>query len=287
MDSCYLYFNHNQLFIYLHDSSFYESILFIHICISIYSSIYTIYSSIYPSIHHYTGRPLRVRIIQTLETKTALDILYSLTDLLAFYQETFFKIVPIENAVHSAVKGCLIESKRLFLTTLNRQGEYLTQSPVVYPIDLKASHVTRECAIQIKEMLRVVSNSLSSITLEASDSCHIDTVLGRTFISSLLSYLFVYHCRHYHFHHYHHHHLHHYIVIFTIIVIVIINPISIIIIIIVVNAIYSLKGIIIQPLLQSCRLGAQSLQSAEMSIFMLNNVSVLQVTKMMMMLLTN
>ena len=183
------------------------------------------------------------------------------------------------------MKGCLIESKRLFLTTLNRQGEYLTQSPVVYPIDLKASHVTRECAIQIKEMLRVVSNSLSSITLEASDSCHIDTVLGRTFISSLLSYLFVYHCRHYHFHHYHHHHLHHYIVIFTIIVIVIINPISIIIIIIVVNAIYSLKGIIIQPLLQSCRLGAQSLQSAEMSIFMLNNVSVLQVTKMMMMMM--
>jgi len=119
-----------------------------------------------------------VRIIQTLETKTALDILYSLTDLLAFYQETFYKILPIENAVHSAVKGCLIESKRLFLTTLNKQGDYLTQSPVVYPIDLKASHITRECAIQIKEMLRVVSNSLSSITLESTDSCHIDTVLG-------------------------------------------------------------------------------------------------------------
>jgi len=149
--------------------------------------------------------------------------------LLAFYQETFFKIVPIENAVHSAVKGCLIESKRLFLTTLNRQGEYLTQSPVVYPIDLKASHVTRECAIQIKEMLRVVSNSLSSITLEASDSCHIDTVLGRSFLYHRYNiiYLFIIVV----------------IIIFittiiisTIIVIVIINPISIIIII-VVNAI--------------------------------------------------
>lgn len=247
-----------------------------------FPSIY-LYRSMYPSIqsiylYHHTGRPLRVRIIQTLETKTALDILYSLTDLLAFYQETFFKIVPIENAVHSAVKGCLIESKRLFLTTLNRQGEYLTQSPVVYPIDLKASHVTRECAIQIKEMLRVVSNSLSSITLEASDSCHIDTVLGRSFISSLLSYLFVYHCCHYYFHHYYHHlhhhrhchhqsyqhHNHHRCQCYLL---------------------YSLKGIIIQPLLQSCRLGAQSLQSAEMSIFMLNNVSVLQVTKMMMMML--
>ena len=89
------------------------------------------------------------------------------------------KIISIENAVHSAVKGCLIEAKRLFLTTLNKQGDYLTQSPVVYPIDLKASHVTKECAIQIKEMLRVASNSLSSITLETTDSCHIDTVLGK------------------------------------------------------------------------------------------------------------
>jgi hypothetical protein len=228
MDSCYVSIIYS---IYVHDSSFYESILFIHIFISIYLSIYAIYSSIYPSIHHHTGRPLRVRIIQTLETKTALDILYSLTDLLAFYQETFFKIVPIENAVHSAVKGCLIESKRLFLTTLNRQGEYLTQSPVVYPIDLKASHVTRECAIQIKEMLRVVSNSLSSITLEASDSCHIDTVLGRSFLYHRYNiiYLFIIVV----------------IIIFitsiiisTIIVIFIINPISSIIIIIVVNDIY-------------------------------------------------
>lgn len=36
-------------------------------------------------------------------------------------------------------------------------------------------------------------------------------------------------------------------------------------------------GGIIQPLLQSCRLGGQALQQAEMAIFMLNNVSVLQV----------
>jgi hypothetical protein len=39
----------------------------------------------------------------------------------------------------------------------------------------------------------------------------------------------------------------------------------------------SVLGGIIQPLLQSCRLGGQALQQAEMAIFMLNNVSVLQV----------
>ena len=160
------------------------------------------------------GRPLRVRIMQTLEAKSSLDILYSLTDLLSFYQETFHRITPIENAVHSAVKGCLNECKRMFLSALNKQGQSLLQSPVTYPLDLKASVVTRECAVQVKEILRVCSTALSVVSCDAADSCHIDAVLGG----------------------------------------------------------------IIQPLLQSCRLGGQALQPAEMAIFMLNNVSVLQVT---------
>jgi len=159
------------------------------------------------------GRPLRVRIVQTLETKSGLETLYSLTDLLSFYEQTFHRILPMENAVHSAVKGCLKECKRMFLSALAKQGAALTQSPVTYPLDLKASHVTRECALQVKEILRVCAGALSTaVAGDATDSCHIDAVLGD----------------------------------------------------------------IMQPLLQSCRLGGQALQPAEMAIFMLNNVSVLQ-----------
>mmetsp|Transcript_13400 Transcript_13400/g.22339 ORF Transcript_13400/g.22339 Transcript_13400/m.22339 type:complete len:450 (-) Transcript_13400:496-1845(-) len=159
------------------------------------------------------GRPLRVRIVQTLETKSGLEVLYSLVDLLAFYQLTFERIIPMENAVHSAVKGCLKECRRMFVSALNKQAESLTQSPVTYPLDLKASHVTRECALQVKEILRIASGALSDvISSDAEDSCHIDSVLGS----------------------------------------------------------------IIQPLLQSCRMGGQALQPAEMATFLLNNVSVLQ-----------
>jgi hypothetical protein len=99
------------------------------------------------------GRPLRVRIVQTLETKSSLDVLYSLTDLLSFYEATFARITPVENAVHSAVKGCLNECKRMFLAALNKQGQSLLASPVTYPLDLKASVVTRECAVQVKHVV--------------------------------------------------------------------------------------------------------------------------------------
>ena len=161
------------------------------------------------------GRPLRVRIMQTLESKAGgLEVLYALTDLLTFYQDTFQRIVPLENAVHSAVKGSLLECRRMFLSALNRQAESLMQSPVSYPLDLKASHVTRECALQVKEVLRVYGAALSTACTDKEDACHLDAVLGN----------------------------------------------------------------IIQPLLQSCRMGGQALQSAEMAIFMLNNVSVLQVS---------
>ena len=157
------------------------------------------------------GRPLRVRVAQTLENKSTVEMLYCMTDLLTFYEATLQRIVPIENAVHSAVKGCLLECKRLFSATLARQTESLLQSPVSYPLDLKASHVTRECANQLQEILKAYSLALSPLP-DPSDSCHIDNVLGN----------------------------------------------------------------IIQPLLQSCRLGCQPLSQGEMAIFMLNNVSVIQ-----------
>jgi conserved oligomeric Golgi complex subunit 6 len=155
------------------------------------------------------GRPLRVRITQTLESRAGLEVLYTLTDLLCFYEQTFGRLVPIENAVHSTVKGCLNECKRLFISGLNKQADVLVQSPAAYPLDLTAAHATKECCRQIHEILRVQSGAMSAMPMDPNDPCYVDTVLGS----------------------------------------------------------------IIQPLLQSCRMGAQSLSQGDMAIFMLNNVS--------------
>lgn len=160
------------------------------------------------------GRPLRVRLTQTLESRTGLEVLYTLADLLCFYEKTFSDAVPMENAVHSTVKGCLLECKRLLASSLNQQAEALTLSPPSYPLDLAACHTTRECARQIQEILRVHGSALSSLPSDPSDPCFIDSVLG---------------C-------------------------------------------------IIQPLLQSCRLGGQSLSQSDMAVFMLNNVSAMKVS---------
>ena len=124
------------------------------------------------------GRPLRVRIQQTLESKVGLETLYTLTDLLAFYEKTFSRVVPLENAVHSAVKGCLAECKRLFLNALGRQAEALVASPPPYPLDLSAAHATRECARQLQEVLRVCACALSPLPRDAADACHVDAVLS-------------------------------------------------------------------------------------------------------------
>jgi hypothetical protein len=119
-----------------------------------------------------------VRVVQTLEGRAGLEVLFAMSDLLSFYEQTFQRLLPLENAVHSTVKGCLLECKRLFAAAINKQAELLLQQPVSYPMDLKASHVTRECAAQIQEILRVFNASLSTAPLEATDPCQIDSVLG-------------------------------------------------------------------------------------------------------------
>lgn len=159
------------------------------------------------------GRPLRMRIMQLLETNTALEVLYSLADLLSFYQQTFSRVVNMENAVHSTIKGCLAECERLFLTGLRRQAENIRQSPATISSDLKASLITRECAMQVKGILKAVASALSHVSADENSQLYMDTVLGD----------------------------------------------------------------ILQPLLQSCRLGSQSLKPTEMAVFMLNNVTALQV----------
>ena len=45
------------------------------------------------------GRPLRVRIMQSIELRTSVEVLYHLTDLLSFYEETFKGLACTENAV--------------------------------------------------------------------------------------------------------------------------------------------------------------------------------------------
>ena len=164
------------------------------------------------------GRPLRLRITQTLEAHSSIatagaEVLYSLTDLLSFYEQTFHKIIKLENAVHSAVKGSLQECKQLFLRILNQQAELVVQSVPTAVLDLTPTSVTKECTKQIREILKVHNAALSSVPSDVSDSCYIDTVLGS----------------------------------------------------------------IIQPLLQGCRVTAQSLGQGDMAIFMLNNVSTIKV----------
>lgn len=158
------------------------------------------------------GRPLRVRIMQTLESRAGLEVLYTLTDLLAFYEITFHRVVPVENAVHSTIKGCLMECKRAFTSGLNKQADTLVQSPASYPLDLTAAQATKECCRQIQEILRVQAGAMSPLPLDQNDPCFVDTVLGS----------------------------------------------------------------VIQPLLQACRMGGQSLPQGDMAIFMLNNVSAIQ-----------
>lgn len=131
------------------------------------------------------GRPLRVRVTQTLDSHTSLvnggggvSILYSLTDLLAFYEATLSAILPLENAVHSAVKGSLLESKRSFQMLLNKQAESLVQSAPSTLLDLSPLQVTRDCCTQIREILKTHSTALSGIPSDPTDPCYVDVTLG-------------------------------------------------------------------------------------------------------------
>lgn len=131
------------------------------------------------------GRPLRVRVTQTLDSNTSLvnggsgvSILYSLTDLLAFYEKTLSAILPLENAVHSAVKGSLLESKRSFQMLLSKQAELLVQSAPSTLLDLSPLMVTRDCCLQLREILKTHSTALSGIPSDSTDPCYIDTALG-------------------------------------------------------------------------------------------------------------
>ena len=84
-------------------------------------------------------------IHQTLESRVGLEVLYALTDLLCFYEQTFNHIVSMENAVRSAIKGCHLECRRLFISGLNKQSDMLQHTTLSFPLDLTAAHSTKEC----------------------------------------------------------------------------------------------------------------------------------------------
>lgn len=124
------------------------------------------------------GRPLRMRIIQALEGRGAISALYSLHDLLTFYESTFLRLSKgVENSVHSAVKGCLHEAKRVLTLALNRQAEALLASSPSYPIDLSPTEVTLQCVRQMADVLKVHATALSP-SADELDTCSITNVLG-------------------------------------------------------------------------------------------------------------
>lgn len=144
------------------------------------------------------GRPLRMRILQLLETHaSSLDTLYALADLLVFYQETFWRLVPLENAVHSALRGAFAECERIFLQQVRRHAESVRLNTAQlslssstsatngssanssganggahhhHRVDLKASVVTRDCAQQVKGILKAASMALSSLPFGGKNS---------------------------------------------------------------------------------------------------------------------
>lgn len=123
------------------------------------------------------GRPLRMRILQSLERNISISALFSIHDLLMFYEATFSRIIKSENAVHSAVKGSLLECKRCLNSAVNRQIDALVNTPNPYPVDLSVSNVTLHCARQIQDILKVHSTALMPV-FDEMESCSVVSILG-------------------------------------------------------------------------------------------------------------
>lgn len=127
------------------------------------------------------GRPLKARIMQTLTNGNGgPEVLYSLTDLLCFYDTTFSRIVSLENAVQQGVSECFEQCKILFQEALHKQSDSLVQTTSgLFPVDLAASHTTKHCARQVSDILRVYDTALSPLPSDpSSDICYIEHVLG-------------------------------------------------------------------------------------------------------------
>lgn len=127
------------------------------------------------------GRPLKARVVHTLTSRSGgVESLYLLTDLLCFYNTTFERILPLENSISVAVKECFEQSQLIFAEALNKQADSLAQATsALFPVDLVASHTTKQCAKQVHDTLRVYETALSSLPSDVNGgACYIGNVLG-------------------------------------------------------------------------------------------------------------
>ena len=127
---------------------------------------------------HGLGRPLRARIIQSLEQRGTIETLYAIADLLTFYEQTFSQLIQTENSVLATLQSSLTECKKLFDAAIERQAELYVQSPPPYSLDLSATLCVREVARQLHCVIRVHNQSLSGITAKEQERFYIGAIMG-------------------------------------------------------------------------------------------------------------
>jgi conserved oligomeric Golgi complex subunit 6 len=125
------------------------------------------------------GRPLKVRILQTFDTlrqdtnRHGVVIFFTLCDLIQFYSLTYQRIISpssspsalpaaLDNSVQSAVRDCLVEGKKSFLSLLDKQSEQLKHATVsLFTMDTLSTITTKESCQLLQEVLRVFKSSMS------------------------------------------------------------------------------------------------------------------------------
>jgi conserved oligomeric Golgi complex subunit 6 len=132
------------------------------------------------------GRPLKVRILQTLENlrsssasassssssssshgHSSLATLYLLCDLILFYSQTYARILPLENSIGSAVEECFTETKRSFQSSLGKQIELLHSQQLhhssvnLFAMDTLSTVTTREYCQLLTELLDIYHSSMA------------------------------------------------------------------------------------------------------------------------------
>ena len=125
------------------------------------------------------GRPLRVRVLQALESCTTVDRTYALADLLSFYSQTFHSVSRgVDNIVSNTVEHCLMECKKQLGTVVSVQAEQLMASPAPHSLDLGPTFAFKEVAHQIHGVIRVHQQALSSLSSSQGEAWHINAVLA-------------------------------------------------------------------------------------------------------------
>jgi conserved oligomeric Golgi complex subunit 6 len=122
------------------------------------------------------GRPLKVRILQTLENLrsssssgssssshgTTLATLYLLCDLIQFYSKTYSRILSLENSIHSAVAECFLECKKSFHSSLEKQAEQLKHASVsLFTMDTLSTATTRDYCQLLTDLLGIYQSSMA------------------------------------------------------------------------------------------------------------------------------